>query len=263
MWPVSGTPYPEGPDDYAMWVKFYDEDTRNEYNKQATIFRELGAKQERLKDKELVLLDSEETARQGAFLSVAKTMETHVLRRDDDTKDRDGNPLVEIPEKKEEVVHLDMTPHSVLDSWLKREKEQWKLPLVDMDQKQRAKWMATVGSQLRARARLCNIYVSFLGLIEIDDPKYKGHTVKSIHKNNCWTSNNNPYYANLDNLAKSSPKFKRLIEFVKQRLKDKTATRKLIIVSNAPVVCLILYLVKHCLHIASITANIMIVVQDR
>lgn len=43
-------------------------------------------------------------------------METHVLYRDDDIKDRDGNPLVKIPEKKEEVIHLDITPYSVLDS---------------------------------------------------------------------------------------------------------------------------------------------------
>jgi len=236
LWPVSGTPYSGGPADLGIWIKFNDTRLYKKYMAAVRSFMDLNKPQPKSKGK-YALTQGQKRDRETAFEFITSYMKAHVIRRDSETKDLKGAPLIDLPTLHDNnPIKVRMSEDEILAAWFERRKSKFtKLNT----------WNKVAKDQVQQTTRLCRMFVSFPHLTKIGGSKYEMHNVDEIKKNGCWTSDETEYDKNLEELADTSPKFQELIKLLAEVHTKENRTGKLIICSSFPVVALVLYKVSY------------------
>lgn len=247
LWPVSGTPYSSGPNDLKLYMKFSDAKLYGTYSKHSDSFERLTKRRRdgsELTAEELATLEQD-------FKSITAILETHMIRRDNDTKDKDGTVLVKLPPLSTVEVEVKMTNTKLLDEALNGIKSTY----LDAGTTSDGKPDKNTEQKMVGSMRLCRIFLSFPWLSTMDGPDFKMHSSKYIIKKGYWTSDKTPYDTNLQQIYDSSEKFQKLVEIIdtfdqrpifdSKRPLDKTSTKtcrqKLIFCSADPVTCLVAF----------------------
>lgn len=158
------------------------------------------------------LQDEERQRLDDAYSFIDMQMRAHMIRRDDETRDTNGRPLVDLPKLDTKIIDVDISNTELLDSWFKDEQTSYEV------------LKKTQGSNLDKKAnrsyRLSRMFINFGYLSKMDAPEYKSHSSQVIAQNK-WYHCGSPYKVNVDEIYKSSDKFQTLVNRVIMKLEQR------------------------------------------
>jgi hypothetical protein len=231
LWAVSGTPMTGGPSDLHIWYEFNNKNMAAKFKAHAKTFQELIDKRD--------LQDEERQHLKDAYSFIEMRMRAHMIRRDNETRDTNERPLVDLPKLDTKIIDVDVTDTTSLDDWFRTEQTSYRDP------------EKTKGSNLDRKAcrsyRLSRMFINFGHLSKMGAPDYASHSSNAIAKNR-WYSRDSPYKENIDKLYHSSDKFQILVDkvimqleprprFKNGKLDEKLTTRAKLIVCSADPTC--------------------------